>query len=87
MSDYYCAEYDGHGGIRLNCGKGLIVALESDTRTMVQRWYDIAKPTERFRAQYQSVLALLDGRRCPHRDEWDGAPGSEEDLIRRRTDV
>ncbi|RZK74745.1 MAG: hypothetical protein EOP28_02405 [Rhodococcus sp. (in: high G+C Gram-positive bacteria)] len=85
MSDYYCAEYDDHGGIRLNCGKGLLVALDSDTRHMVQRWHDAAKPTQRFRAQYESVLALLDGRRCPHR-EWDGVPGSEEDLTRPRVE-
>lgn len=62
--DYWCAEYDSQGNIRLNCGNGLLVAYEKHTRADVQKWFDRSQPG-RYREQYRSALALLNGRRCP----------------------
>ncbi|MBV6758395.1 hypothetical protein [Rhodococcus opacus] len=65
--DEYCAEYDADGNIRLNCGRGVIVALSCDSREQLQAWLNLAKEGGRHHAQYVAALALLDGRRCPNR--------------------
>lgn len=68
MSDYYCAARDSEGHIRLDCGRGLLVARSAHTREDVQGWLDRATDP-RFAAQYRAALALLDGRTCPRSAE------------------
>ncbi|NKR75829.1 hypothetical protein GS492_25135 [Rhodococcus hoagii] len=57
--DYYCAERDSEGNIRLNCGRGLMVANADHTRDDVQGWFDRSKPGQ-YREQYRAALALFD---------------------------
>lgn len=57
--DYYCAQRDRQGNIRLNCGRGLLVAEADHTRDDVQGWFDRSKPGQ-YREQYRAALALLD---------------------------
>lgn len=57
--DYYCAQRDDQGNIRLNGGRGALVANPDHTRADVQGWFDRSKPG-RFREQYRAALALLD---------------------------
>lgn len=56
--DYYCARRDSAGNIRLNCGKGMLVANADHTIQDVQNW--LARATEeRWAAQYRAALTLL----------------------------
>ncbi|MFE5789575.1 hypothetical protein [Rhodococcus erythropolis] len=52
------AERDSEGIIRINGGR--IVALSCDTREMVQRWFDIAKPGSKWQRDYAAALDLFD---------------------------
>ncbi len=83
MSDYYCAEYDADGHIRMDCGRGVLVANAVHTRADVQEWLDRSE-SDRFREQYRAALALLDGRRCP---DLTAAPISPHWTARRRADA
>ena len=56
--DYYCARRDSEGNIRLNCGRGLLVANADHTITNVREW--LSRATDpKYKAQYESALALL----------------------------
>ena len=57
--DYYCAQRDSDGNIRLNCGRGLLIADTADTRADVQGWFDNAG-SPRWAANYRSALNLFD---------------------------
>ena len=57
--DYYCAERDSQGAIRLNCGRGLLVAWPHATRADVQGWFDKSQPG-RFREQWRAALDVFD---------------------------
>lgn len=61
---YYCAERDSRGDIRLNCGRGLLVATAKHTRADVQRWFDRAV-SDSYREQYRAALALFDREESP----------------------
>lgn len=56
---YFIAARDRNGNIRLNNGKGLLVAMKDVTRSDVLRWLEMATK-ERFRNQYEAALRLLD---------------------------
>ena len=56
--DYYCARRDSAGNIRLNCGRGLLVANADHTIANVQEWIDRATQ-DRFRLQYEAAMKLL----------------------------
>ncbi|MDH6284020.1 hypothetical protein [Prescottella agglutinans] len=60
--DYYCAARDGEGNIRMDCGRGLLVARSEDSRATVQGWFDQSQPG-RFREQYRAALTLIDRER------------------------
>ncbi|AEQ20955.1 hypothetical protein E3_0420 [Rhodococcus phage E3] len=57
--DYYHAERDGVGNIRLNRGRGMLVAHANHTRADVQGWFDRSKIGQ-YREQYRAALALFD---------------------------
>lgn len=50
---------DAKGDIRLNEGRGALVANATNTRADVQGWFDRSQPG-RFRDQYAAALALFD---------------------------
>lgn len=57
--DYYCAQRDSQGHIRLNCGRGLLVANSDNTRADVQTWLDNAG-NGTHAANYRAALNLFD---------------------------
>lgn len=59
-TEYWTAGRDKHGNIRLNQGRGLLVAEAEDTRDEVQGWVDHATPGSKWERQYQAALDLLD---------------------------
>lgn len=56
---YNTAARDSIGDIRMNQGRGLLVARKSNTRAEIQAWRNLSK-TPRFLAQYDAALALID---------------------------
>lgn len=57
--DYFTAERDSEGSIRLNRGRGALVALRHHSRRHVEVWLRQAVE-EKWRRQYQAALDLLD---------------------------
>lgn len=51
---------DAEGNIRLDDGRGLLVAYAEATRSVVQGWRDAAHAGTQFAARYDAALALLD---------------------------
>lgn len=51
---------DADGNIRMDDGRGALVALADHSRTHVQTWRDHSQPGTRFLAQYDAALALFD---------------------------
>lgn len=58
--DYYRAERDRDGHIRLNCGRGALVARAGDERQTVQGWRNFNHSHSKFAAQYDAALELFD---------------------------
>lgn len=58
--EYYIAERDSKGGIRLNRGRGLLVANADHTRRDIEGWRRLAKPGSAYERQYRAALELLD---------------------------
>ncbi len=58
-AEYWTAGRDSHGNIRLNRGRGLLVAHATSTRDEVQVWHKNAANFLR-RARYAAALALFD---------------------------
>jgi len=63
--EYFTAARDGEGYIRLQRGKGLVVAGPDVERSQVQGWFDRSK-SGRFREQCRAALAVFD---MEHRKE------------------
>lgn len=57
--DYYRAERDTQGNIRLNGGRGLLVANADHTVADVQGWFERSKPGQ-YHEQYRAALALFE---------------------------
>lgn len=57
-ADYYCAARDNQGGIRLNGGRGLLVANADHTIDDVRGWFDRSRPGA-YREQYRTALRLM----------------------------
>jgi hypothetical protein len=55
---YYIAARDSEGNIRLNSGKGALIANPDHTRANVQGWLDMAHG--KWRKQYEAALQLID---------------------------
>lgn len=58
-TDYYRAERDRDGNIRLNNGLGLLVATARNSRGDIQGWRNRAA-NPKFIAQYDAALELFD---------------------------
>lgn len=58
--DYYCAQRDSAGNIRLNCGRGLLVAEAACTVYDVKEWWARADRGSKWERQYQAALDLFD---------------------------
>ena len=58
--DYYCAQRDSAGNIRLNCGRGLLVAEAACTVNDVKEWWARADRGSKWERQYQAALDLFD---------------------------
>lgn len=58
--DYYCAQRDSAGNIRLNCGRGLLVAEAACTVNDVKEWWVRADRGSKWERQYQAALDLFD---------------------------
>jgi hypothetical protein len=57
--DYYVATRDSQGNIRLNSGRGTLVAGPDDDIDTVSGWLANAKPWSRFAKGYSAALDLL----------------------------
>lgn len=63
------AARDEAGNIRMNSGRGELVALAQHSRAHVQEWRDHAPPGTRHAALYAAALALLDREAAAERLE------------------
>lgn len=82
--DYYTAERDADGGIRLAGGRGLMVADKDNSETDVAGWFARSVPGS-YREQYRAALRLLRREKgepdvAPtHPDETSGAQPAQGD--------
>jgi hypothetical protein len=58
IDTYYTARRDSEGNIRLNNGKGALVANSDHTIADVQGWLDRATE-DKWKAQYRAALKLM----------------------------
>ncbi|WP_251153760.1 hypothetical protein [Cellulosimicrobium sp. Marseille-Q4280] len=56
---YYVAARDEQGNIRLNCGRGTMIAGPNDSLATVSGWLANAQPWSRFAKGYAAAVDLL----------------------------